>query len=197
MMQTLIKNWRLLALCGVLDSIISVVYLRMQDTDGPLTLHGWNTTIVFLGKLILLAGACTIAAGVWRSGNGKSWLLMLNGIALGTLGLLHEFSRFRFSFGTIALLLFVMATSAGVFEFVAARTLRGRRHVADRWLLGSAGVVSVGFALAFLLLGFRWIQIQPGSHIELLWLGFYFGFSAVCMLGLGLRLHSLGPSQPI
>jgi uncharacterized membrane protein HdeD (DUF308 family) len=39
MIQTLIKNWWLLALCGVLDVIISVVYLIMQDTDGSLTLR--------------------------------------------------------------------------------------------------------------------------------------------------------------
>jgi uncharacterized membrane protein HdeD (DUF308 family) len=39
LIQTLAKNWWLLALCGVLDAIISVIYLIMQDTDGPLTFH--------------------------------------------------------------------------------------------------------------------------------------------------------------
>jgi hypothetical protein len=55
--------------------------------------------------------------------------------------------------------------------------------------------VSFGFALAFLALGFRWIAIEPGSHADLLWLGSYFGFGAICMLGLALRLHSQGISQ--
>src|SRR5260370_15369454 len=105
MLQTLTKNWWLLALCGVLDAIISVIYLIMQDTDGPVTFHAWNSTIVFLGKLALAAGVCTIAAGILRSAKGKCWLLVLNGLALAALGLIQfAFTRFRISLLTIALL---------------------------------------------------------------------------------------------
>src|SRR6266487_3058523 len=196
LIQTLIKNWLLLALCGVLDAIISVIYLIMQESDGPLSFHAWNGAAVFLGKLALAAGACTIAAGIWRSTQGKCWLLVLNGLALGTLGLIqYGFVRFRISFLTVALLIVLMAMSAGILELVIARTLRRQRQVAEAWFLGLAGVASVGFALAFLALGFRWISFGPGSHSDLLWLGSYFGFSAICMLGLALRLHSHGLSQ--
>jgi hypothetical protein len=43
----------------------------------------------------------------------------------------------------------------------------------------------------------HWIQLErrlfhPSAF---LWLCFYFGFSAIWMLGLALRLHSLYPSQ--
>jgi hypothetical protein len=56
-------------------------------------------------------------------------------------------------------------------------------------------VASVGFALAFFAFVFRWIKLEPGSPAQTLhWLGSYFGFSAVCMLGLALRLYSLSPS---
>jgi uncharacterized membrane protein HdeD (DUF308 family) len=186
----------LVALCGVLDAIISVIYVVMQETDGPLTLHSWNGTVVFLGKLALAAGACMIAAGVWRSATGTGWLLVLNGLALGALGVIqYGLTRFRISFLTVALLIIVMAMSIGILELVIARTLRRQRHVADGWFLALAGVASFGFAVAFLALGFRWIKIEPGSHSDLLWLGSYFGFSAICMLGLALRLHSLGPFQ--
>jgi len=162
----------------------------MQETDGPLTFHSWNGTIAFLGKLALAAGACTIAAGIFRSTNGKSWLLVLNGLALGALGVIqYGFVRYRISFLTVALLIIVMAMSIGILELVIARTLRRQRTVADGWFLTSSGVVSAGFAFAFLALGLRWIKIDPGSHADLLWLGSYFGFSAVCMLGLALRLH--------
>ena len=195
MIQTLITNWWLLALCGVLDAIMSVIYFIMQETDGPLTFHSWSGAVVFLGEVALAAGACTIAAGIWRSAKGKCWLLVLNGLALGAFGLIHFFVRFRISFLTFALLIILMAMSIGILELVIARTLRHPRHVADRWFLALAGVVSVGFALAFFALGFRWIKIEPGSHADLLWLGSYFGFSAICMLGLALRLHSLGLSQ--
>ena len=189
------KNWWLLALCGVLDAIISVLYLIMQDTDGPLTFHAWKRTVLILGTLILAAGACTIAAGIWRSAKRICWPLVLSGLALGALGLIYDFFvRFRISFLTIALLMILMAVSIGILELLTARTLRRQHHVADGWLLGLAGVASVGFALEFLALGFRWIKIEPASHSDLLWLGSYFGFTAICLLGLALRLHRLGPS---
>ena len=55
MIQTLIKNWWLLALCGTVDAIISVIYFLMYNSgpDGPLTFHGWNGTVVFLNTLAL------------------------------------------------------------------------------------------------------------------------------------------------
>ena len=70
LIQSLSKNWWLLALCGVLDAAISVVYLIMYDSgpDAPFTLG----TAVFLSRLAVAAGACTIAAGIWRSAQGKS-----------------------------------------------------------------------------------------------------------------------------
>ena len=160
--------------------------------QGTPDFHSWNGTVVFLGKLALAAGACTIAAGIWRSTKGKCWLLVLNGLALSALGLIFMLSGYRgISFRTVALLIVVMAMSIGILELATARTLRRQRHVADAWFLGSAGVASVGFALAFFALGFRWIKLEPGSHSDFLWLGSYFGFSAICMLGLALRLHSL------
>ena len=197
MTQTLIRNWWLLALSGVLNAIISFLYyLIVQDLDGPLTFDAWKGPAVYLGKLALGAGACTIAAGIWRPAKGKCWLLVLNGLALSALGLIYNWVfGFRVSFLTIALLLVVMSMSIGILEFAIARTLRRQRHVADEWFLGLAGAASVGFALAFFALGFRWIKIEPGSHADLLWLGSYFGFSAICMLGLALRLHSQGLSQ--
>jgi uncharacterized membrane protein HdeD (DUF308 family) len=196
MIQTLTKNWRLLALCGVLEAIISAIYFIMQDADGPLTFQARNGAVLFLGQLALAAGACTIAAGLWRSTKGKCWLLVLNGLALGALGLIfYKLTHYRISFLTVALLIVLMAMSMGIHELVTARTLRRRRHFADGWFLALAGVASVGFALAFFALGFRWMKIEPGSHSDLLWLGSYFGFSAICMLGLALRLHSLGLSQ--
>lgn len=191
MIQTLTRNWLLLAMCGFLYATISVTYLIMRHTDGPLTFHSWNGTVALLGKLALAAGACTIAAGMLRATKGKCWLLVLNGLALGALGLIqYSFVRLPISFLTVALLIVLMAMSTGIFNLVIARTLRHRHPAADGWFLSLAGVFSVGFALAFFALGFRWIEIKPGSHVDLLWLGSYFAFSAICTLGLALRLHS-------
>jgi uncharacterized membrane protein HdeD (DUF308 family) len=168
----------------------------MQRPDGSPTLRTFvhsRSTLVQMGVLALAAGACTIAAGIWSSGKGKSWLLVLNGLACSALGLIFTFWTGPLAFRTVALLIVVMALSIGIYELAAARELR--RHLADEWLLGAAGVASVGFALAFFAFVFRWIKLEPGSPAQTLhWLGSYFGFSAVCMLGLALRLHSLSPS---
>ncbi len=151
---------------------------------------------MFLGRLALAAGACAIAAGIARSAKGKCWPLVLNGLALCALGLiLYGFTGFRISFLTIALLIILMAMSSGILGLLLARTQRRHGHFADGWILALAGATSIGFAALFFALGFRWITIVPGSHSDLLWLGSYFGFSAICMLALALRLRSLGPSQ--
>lgn len=182
MIQTLVRNWWLLALVGVLDAAMAVIYFVMQNTDQPITFHAWRGAVVMLGQLALAVGVCTIAAGLWRSASGKCWPLVVNGLTLGVLGLVTEMgvAGFRISFRTIALLVVLMAVSSGVLEWIA-----------DGWILRLAAIASVGFALVFMALGFRWIQIEPGSHVDLLWLGAYFGFSAACMLGLALRLHRL------
>lgn len=186
MIQTLIKNWWLLALCGVLDAIISIVYF---DHAG----HGFHSSkdILFLGRVSVATGICAIAAAMRRSDKGKCWLLALNGVALGVLGLIFNGiagSRI-ISFRTVALLIILMAASIGLLEMLTARTLRHRRHVADGWFLGFAGVASVCFVLPFFALGFGWIRIEPGSSLDLLWLGSFFAFSAICMVALALRLH--------
>jgi uncharacterized membrane protein HdeD (DUF308 family) len=191
--QMLIKNWWLLALCGVLDAIYSVMNFFMQRPDGSLALRPFvnnRSTVVHMGMLALAAGACTIAAGIWSSRKGKSWLLVLNGLACSALGMIFTFWTGPLAFRTVALLIVVMAISVGIDELATARTLR--RHLADEWLLAAAGVVSVGFALSFLAFAFGWIKLEPRLPDQsLFWLGSYFGFSAICMLGLALRLHSL------
>ncbi len=180
------KSWSL-ALCVVLDAMISVIYFAHAR-------NGFHASkdIVFLGRLTLAAGVCTIAAGIWNSGTGKRWLLLLNGFALGSLGLvLTGVFGFRISFRTVALLVILMAVSAGIFEMGTARILRRQRHVTQGWLLAAAGVVSLGFAVVFLAFGFSWIRLNPGSPGQtLLWLGSYFGFSAICMLGLRPRFSA-------
>jgi uncharacterized membrane protein HdeD (DUF308 family) len=196
LIRTLIKNWWLLVLCGVLDAIISVIYAVMYDTgpDGPLTPHEWRVAAVFLSRIALAAGVCTIAAGILSFGRGKSWLLVLNGLAFSAYGLIPLFWRGPLNFVLFARLLVLMAISIGILELVTARTLRRQRRVADGWVLSLAGAASLGFALVFLALVFGWIQLErrPFHPSLFLWQALYFGFNAICMLWLGLRL---GPFQ--
>lgn len=198
MIQTLVKNGWLLVLCGVIDAIYCGMNFLMQRPDGSLTPRTFvnsSSTLVNMGLLALAAGGCTLAAGIWRSGRGKSWTLVLNGLACSALGLLLTFrAGGRISFRTIALLVVVMALSIAIYELAAVRRLR--RHLAAEWLLGVAGVVSIGFASVFFAFAFHWIKLDPGSPAQTLhWLGSYFGFAAICMVGLALRPVGLGRSQ--
>jgi len=181
MIQTLTKNWWLLGLCGVLDAIISVIYLIMYDA-GPdaVPFGGWNAEVVLLCRLSVAAGVCSFAAGIWKSTKGISWLVVLNGLALSAYGLIQILWTGPLSFRLFALLLVVMATSIGIFELTKARSLR---------LLGVAGAVSIAFALVFLAFVFRWIQLTPGPSQTLLWMAAYFGFSAICMLVLPIGIE--------
>jgi hypothetical protein len=193
LIQTLTKNWWLLGLCGILFAIMSVIYLIIYQTTPDVP--GGNAMGTFVSKLALAAGACTIAAGIWRSASGKSWLLLLNGLTLSAYGSMPLFWHGPLRFDFFALLLVVTAMTFGILALAIARTLR--RRVADAWLFGLAGAASVCFALALLALANHWIHLEHRLfHPSLfLWLCLYFGFNAICMLGLALRLYKLDPSQ--
>jgi uncharacterized membrane protein HdeD (DUF308 family) len=193
MIQTLTKNWWLLGLCGILSAIMSVIYFIIYKTTPDVL--GGNAIEMFVNKLALAAGVCTIAAGIWRSASGKSWLLLLNGLTLSVYGSMPLFWRGPLRFDFFARLLVVTALTFGILALAIARTLR--RRVADLWLFGLAGAASVCFAFALLALANHWIHLEHRLfHPSLfLWLCCYFAFNAICMLGLALRLHKLGASQ--
>ncbi len=163
MTQSSVKSRWLLAVCGVLDALIAILIVVMGNPDGSANLrtliHG-RGAVSQLGLLALASGACTIAASIWGSKKDNSWLLMLNGLACSSLGLLVTLGATRqITFRTIALVMVIVAMSIGLYELTTARTLR--RHPADEWLFGAAGVVSVGFAVAFLAFVLRWIKLDP------------------------------------
>ena len=193
MIETLIKNRWLLALCGVLDAMYAVINLFMFDPYGSLTLRKWigPGTVVHMGELALAAGVCMIAGGIWSSGKSKSWLLAVNGLALSLYGMvsISPLPRHRsISFLPFALLFVVMAISFAVFALATAQTLR--RHLPDQWFLGLAGAGSIGFAAGFLVLGFGWIRLGQPPAFEI-WMSSYFAFSAICMIGLAVRLNTV------
>ena len=194
MAQTSVKSWWLLALCGVLDALFAVTIFLIATPDGSSNLRIFmhsRDAITPLGGFALAAGICTIAASVWSPRKDNSWLLVLNGLACSSLGLLVTLGATRsITFRTIALVIVIMAMSIGLYELATARTLRG--HPVGEWLLGIAGVVSIGFAVAFLAFVLRWIRLDPSPSAQTFhWLGSFFGFTAICMGGLALCLNDL------
>ena len=179
MIQLLMKNWGLLAVCSVLDSMISVTYFNHAE-NGIHTLKA----VEFLGELTIAAGACTIAAGIWNSASPNRWLrildgLVLDGLACVALGLVLTFWTGGIAFRTVALLIIVMSVSLGVDQSVTARSLP--RPDAAKWLHGAAGEIN---------------KLDPTSSAQtFVWLGSYFGFSGICMLGIALREQREGHSR--
>lgn len=186
-MQTLAKNWWLLALSGVLDAVISVIYFNHAG-------HGFHSTrdVFLMGRITMAAAVCTIAAGLWKTKSLRCWPLALNGLALGVLGLfLNGVFGLRIRFSAIAFLIILMAMSLGTLYFASARILWRGKRIVDGWVSAMVAIGSVVFACAFFVLGLGWAKIEPGSFTDILWLGSYFAFCSVCMLGSGLRLPGL------
>lgn len=193
MTRTSISSWWLLVICAVLYALFAITIVFVAGFDGSPALRALmhhRNTITQMGMLALVAGICTIAAGAWNIRKSNSWLLVLNGIACTAFGAIVGLGAGRsVTFRSIASLIVVMAVSIGIYEFAVARTSRG--HLTEQWLLGIAGVISVGFAMVFLAFVLRWLKLYPHSAQTFRWIGSYFGFSALCMLGLALRhFHS-------
>jgi uncharacterized membrane protein HdeD (DUF308 family) len=187
--QNLSKRRLLPVLCSLFYATFSFMILFIWSPDGVRTLRTFansRSSIEQLGLVALAAGVCTVATGIWNASAANSWLLVLNGLACSALGIMVALGANRpITFRSIALVIVVMAVSIGLYELVAAKTLRGHRF--DQWLLSAAGVVSVGFAAVFLGFVFGWIRLDPSPSAQTFhWLGSYFGFSSICMLGLAL-----------
>ena len=193
-MRALTKTWWLLALCGILDAMQAAMNLLMLSPNGSLSLRrfGLPNSVWDMGMLALGAGACALAAGLWSSGRDRSWLLSLHGLALGAFGLIgvSPLVRGPLSFRPVSLLFVVMAVSIGAFALGTAHTRRS--HAPERWYLGVAGAASIGFAFSFLAVGFDWVMLPP--HLFWVWMSSYFGFCAVFMVWLALRVHKEDPS---
>jgi hypothetical protein len=174
-----------------LEAGYAVIKLVGCDEDGSLMWRAFAThsTVVLLGKFAVAAAVCAVAGGLWKSETGRSWMLVLNGAALGAYGLTCVYlTKAKISFLPFALLFVVMAMSNGVFGLRAAPALR--RRAFDKWFVRLAAALSVGFAFGFLALGFRWVRLEePTSYY--FWMTAYFAFSAAFMLVLGLRLNGL------
>ncbi len=181
MPATSIRNAWLVGLCGVFEAIYAALNLLMVNPDGSLE---WRTyapriTIALLGRFALAAGACAIAASVWKwESKRSSLLLLLHGLALSAYGLLSMFwSEGRHGILPVAVLFMVMALSAGVFALATAVPQR-------RWLLVIAGAGTLAFTPVFLAMGFGWLRLPPPVSYFVV-ISAYFGISAACMLLVG------------
>jgi uncharacterized membrane protein HdeD (DUF308 family) len=185
MIRLMIQNWWLLFLRGVLAIAFAIfIFVFMPFLPAPFLRQFAFAGLGAIFALFALAtGVLTIAAAVRGAGQGgSSWLMLADGIAVATGGLIILLAPGSTLVRLIHLIALI-ALVVGVLEFVAGIHLR--RHVTDEWLLISGGVISIAFAPCLLLANVGTVQAA------LTWISIYAFASGVAIIGLALRLRSL------
>ena len=155
-----------------------------------LGLFAWVRPDLFWGSLVLVAGAYLAVDGVFaiaaavRGETGDRWLHLLEGVVgLGFAAVIFVYPALA---GTaIVLLIGIWAVATGALELISA--VRLRKEIANEWLLGIGGALSIGLGLLLVA------RPQFGKVTTTYVLGTYgIIFGAVLVL-LGFRLRGLKP----
>jgi uncharacterized membrane protein HdeD (DUF308 family) len=184
MIRLLIQNWWMLLMRGALALAFAVfIFVFMPFMPAPLLRElAFAGLVVIFALFAIATGVITIAAAVWRAGQGASWLLLADGIIVTTGGLVILISP-ALTLAHVILLIAVTSLLLGTLEIVAGFHLR--RHITDEWLFVSGGVISVAFAAVLLF-------IRGGDpHSVLTWISIYATASGLAMVGLAFRLRGL------
>lgn len=175
--DTLIRNWWLVALRGVVALLFGVLTIfRPGVTLAAL--------ILLFGAYAVVNGLFTIVAAIANRHGERHWVwLIVSGVLSIALGVL----TFLMPGVTGIVLLYLIAGWAivtGIGEVMTA--IRLREVITGEWLLILAGVVSVLFGL--LLIVFP----GAGALAVVLWIGTYAIVIGILLLALAFRLRSWG-----
>ena len=180
--DTLIRNWWLVALRGV-----------VALTFGVLTIFRPSVTLAVLillfGSYAIVNGLISIVAAVANRHGEPRWVsLLISGVLSAALGIL----TFLAPQVTAIVLLYIIAAWAivtGVSEIVTA--IRLRRVITGEWLLIVAGVVSVLFGMLLV------VSPGAGALAVTLWLGTYAIMLGILLVALAFRLRSWGRAHSV
>jgi uncharacterized membrane protein HdeD (DUF308 family) len=173
-METLVRNWWLIALRGVAAVLFGLCTFFAPEIS-------LTALVLLFGAYALVDGVFAIAAALRGRGSNETWwLLILEGIAGIATGIVTALWP-----GITALaLLYVIAIWAvitGGLEIAAA--VRLRKVITHEWLLGLAGLASIVFGALLLLFP------GPGALAVVFWIGAYALVSGSLLLALGIRLR--------
>jgi uncharacterized membrane protein HdeD (DUF308 family) len=185
MIRLMIQNWWLLFLRGVLAIAFAIfIFAFMPFLPAPFLRQFAFAGLAAIFALFAFAtGVLTIAAAVRGAGQGgSSWLMLADGIAVATGGLIILLAPGSTLVRVIQLIALI-ALVVGVLEFVAGIHLR--RHVTDEWLLISGGIISIAFSPCLLLANIGTVQAA------MTWVSVYALATGLAVIGLALRLRSL------
>ena len=174
MLQTLVKNWWLIALRGLVALILGIIMLAMQPVAAAAFL------VIFIGAYALVDGIFALTVGIinrpphrdrgWLITEGRSGVLA--GIAILASPLLAGvFIMYFIAFWAIF---------TGLMEFVFA--IGQWKQIPDAWLILLNGIFSV--ALGTLIL----VNIAVGATLIVLMIAIYLVIFGVLLIAMGFSL---------
>lgn len=136
-MSTLVQNWWVLVLRGVLAVLFGVLtYLQPEVTV--------TWFVLLFGAYALFDGVASLVAAFRPAPGASRGALVLHGV-LGVLAGVVAFALPGLSAVTLLYLVALWAVATGVAEIAAAVALR--KAVTGEWLLALSGALSVGLGL--------------------------------------------------
>lgn len=174
MLGALSRNWW----ATVLRGLVAVA----------LGLFAWARPDLFWPSLVLVFGAYAVVDGVFafaaaaRGDSGDRWLHVIEGILGVAAGVVVVF--YPGPAGTAILVVIALwAIVTGVLEVASA--VRLRNEIADEWLLGFGGLLSLGFGAVLLL------RPAFGAVATTYVIGTYGIVFGLVLIALGLRFRGL------
>ena len=176
MLNALSQHWWATVLRGLLAIGVGILAWYRPDIF-------WASLVLVFGVYAIVDGVFAILAAIKGETRDRAFHLLEGflGITVGVIIFLYPDQA-----GTaIVLVIGLCAVATGIFEIVSA--VRLRREIADEWLLGLSGVLSV--ILGAILI----VRPQFGQVTTTYVLGTYGLIFGVVLVLLGLRLRRLRP----
>jgi uncharacterized membrane protein HdeD (DUF308 family) len=177
MLETLARNWWVVALRGVVALLFGLLALIWPS----ITLL---VLVTLFGAYALVDGVFALGTAIFGRGaiGSRGWLIVggIAGIAIGIL-------TFVWPGSTALVLLWLIAAWAvitGVLEIVAAVQLR--REIRGEWMFILSGALSVLFGILLM------VWPATGALAVIVLIGLYAIVFGVVLIGLGLRLRRFG-----
>ena len=177
MLNALSRNWWATVLRGLLAIAVGILAWYRPDIF-------WASLVLVFGVYAVVDGVFAIVAAINGETRDRAFHLFegLLGIVVGVIVFLYPDQ----AGAAIVLVIGLWAAATGVVEIVSA--VRLRREIADEWLLGLGGVLSV--ILGAILIA----RPQFGQVATTYVLGSYALIFGVVLVMLGLRLRRLKPT---
>ena len=170
MVETLTRNWGLVALRGIVAILFGVLTIFYPA--------------ITLATLILVDGIFMALAAIANRHGEPRWVALLIGGLLGVAAGLVTLFMPGITAVVLVSLVAAWAILTGIAEIVAA--IRLRKEITGEWILVLAGVLAVAFGLLL------FVRPGAGALAVVLWIGVYALIYGVVLLALGFRLRSWG-----